>query len=183
MRLSSDLIQDAHELWVQANARSNSKKTLSRERLTKEQQERTPGNDEVDLTDINDLFAEKGRGPHLLEMDFEPMTTDALSFMSVRTNKETKVWKWKHKYTGRIVSRYPTSSGKSFDTGVLSIALQKLNRHTHKIAFERARHILRLNSKNGQVLMADTEDGFAIAVPVNRDVIVGQWVSVQLFNV
>jgi hypothetical protein len=181
MRLSSDLIPSAHELWFEANARSNSKKQLERERVINEQKEDDPSNCEVDLTDINDLFAEKGRGPHMLEMDFEPMTVHAQSFVSTRTSKETKVWKWKHKYTGRVVSRYPSSSGKSFDTGVLSIALQKLNDRTHRIAYERARHILRLNSKNGQFSMAEPDVGVAIAVPVNRESMVAQWVSLLLF--
>jgi hypothetical protein len=175
MRIPTDLVTDAHELWVKANSRFNTKKQLEREHAKKEQYNDTTGN-EADLSDINELFAEKGRGPHMLELDFEPVTQEATNFVSVRTGNETICWKWKHKYTGKEVSRYPTTSGKSFDTGVLSTALQRLNCRIHPVAYQRARHILRLNTKNGQFDMANMEGG-PVAVAINREELLSQWVS------
>jgi hypothetical protein len=178
MQIPTDLVADAHEHWVKANSRFNTKKQLERELAEKEQYNDTKGNT-ADFSDINELFAEKGRGPHMLELDFQPVTQEATNFVSVRTGNETICWKWKHKYTGKEVNRYPTSSGKSFDTGVLSTALQRLNCRIHPVAFERAQHILRLNSKNGQANMANMEAG-PVAVAVNREQLLTQWVSLAL---
>ena len=177
MCIPTGLVKDGHELWFVANSRSNSKKQLERDRVQKEQQV-DRSDQEADVSDINELFAEKGRGPHMLEMDFEAVTDDATVYVSGRTGNETKCWKWKHKFTGKEVSRYPTASGKSFDTGVLSIALQRLNPRTHKVAYERGRHILRLNSKNGHLNIESP--GGAVAVPVNREELLLQWVSLSL---
>ena len=173
MRLPADQVQEAHERWYQANARFNTRKQLERESALKEQ-ELQAVSQTADFSDINELFKDLGRGPHMLELDFEPLTKDPTVYVSSRTGNETKCWKWRHKYTGKEVSRYPTSSGKSYDTGVLSIILNRLNQRTHKIAFERARHILRLNSKKGQ---ANVELG-AVAVPKkDREELLKQWVS------
>jgi hypothetical protein len=79
---------------------------------------------DIDLSDINKLFEEKGIGRHLLEMEILPVTEEPVNYISKRTGKPTKRWTFKHKTTGVKVNRYPTRSGKAFDTGVLSRYLQ-----------------------------------------------------------
>ena len=56
---------DAHDLWFEANARSNNQKQLERERLERAQEADEGEGADADLTDINNLFAEKHQGPHV----------------------------------------------------------------------------------------------------------------------
>jgi hypothetical protein len=106
---------------------------------------------EVDLTDINDLFAKKVKGPPMLEMEFEPTTETPLKpYVSPWTGKLATKWTWRHKMTEVEIHRYKTKSGKSFDTGVLSQYLRLLKANgQNNVASELASHILQLNSKRG----------------------------------
>jgi hypothetical protein len=74
--IKSHTVSKAHELWVHANSRSNTRKQAERERVSLEQQVEAVLT-EPDYSNINALFVKMGRGPHLLEMEFEP--TSALS--------------------------------------------------------------------------------------------------------
>ena len=117
-------MQDAHERWVEANSCSNGRKELEHARLRQEQ-EVVNVDEEVDLSDIDKLFTEKGKGPHMLELEFEPVTDNPVEYTSATTGLITKHWRWKHKITGGKVKRYPTVSGKGFDTGVFSLFLKR----------------------------------------------------------
>jgi hypothetical protein len=81
---------------------------------------------------------------------------------------------WRHKFTKEGVHRYKTKSGKSFDTGVLSGYLQSLGETTNKVAFERAKLILRLNGKKSRAVDAAKNDHTRV---VNRKSLLIQWVS------
>jgi hypothetical protein len=124
--LTIEDVKEAAEAWYKANARSNTRKPVEQQHL-----EREAKGDvidvEVDLTNINDLFAKKGQGPHMLEMEFKPTTETPLEpYISPRTGKLTTKLTWRHKMTEVEIRRYKTKSGKSFDTGVLSQYLRLL---------------------------------------------------------
>ena len=145
-----DQVKDAHDRWLASWYRSNQKAEEERLRLLKEQAVEVPDDEEeADLKDIDALFGEKNRGPHMLELDFEPATEGPTVYESNRTDNElTTHWQWKHKLTGRIVKRYPRPNGtKGWDTGCLATYLRAIRSDKHKIAYQRARHILKLNSK------------------------------------
>jgi len=170
MTLKIEQVQQAHELWVQANVRANDRKTQERERL--EREDNFGDKEEVDLEGIKKLFSEKGLGPHMLELDFEAMTLEPITYQSVRTGKPTTSWSWKHRFTGVEVKRYPTKSGKSFDTGVLSSYLSHLKKIKDRVAYEQAVLILSLNTKGGK----SVKD--AVASSATREELLRQWVSV-----
>jgi hypothetical protein len=138
--------KEAAEAWYKANAVP----MVKRQHL-----EREAKGDvidvEVDLTDINNLFAKKGQGPHMLEMEFEPTTETPLKpYVSPSTGKLTTKWTWRHKMTEVEIQRYKTKLGKLFDTGILSQYLRLLKADgQNNVASERASHILQLNSKRG----------------------------------
>jgi hypothetical protein len=124
------------------------------------------------------LFVKKGRGSHLLELEFEPAIDEPSFYVSPRTGKDTTSWLWKHTSTKKEVRRFPTANGKGWDTGVLSTALQRLNPRTERVSFLRGQLVLRLNSKHGQ---AHTE--VVTAVPVDEEKQLTQWVRCVLFAV
>jgi hypothetical protein len=102
--LPIEQVKVAAKLWYQANARSNTRKSIERERLEREQRGDVI-EVEVDLTDIDKLFAEQGQGRHMLEIEFEPTTETEVEYVSRRTGKLTKRWTWKHKLMGTTVHR------------------------------------------------------------------------------
>jgi hypothetical protein len=168
-----DDVKAAAELFYQSNARSNERKATERERLRMEVQGDLE--DVVDVDDIKKRFEEKGHGRHLLEMEFEPTTEKALDpYPSTRTGRMTTKWTWRHKLTNDLVHRYKTQSGKSFDTGVLSQYLQSLRETTYKVAFERAKLILRLNGSKKKGVDASTKGPVRV---VDRESLLKQWVS------
>jgi hypothetical protein len=146
--LNFQQIKGGHESWCETNTRVNSRIQAVRQKMELAQMAEVVDVD-VDLSDINKLFEEKGQGRHLLEMEFLPITEGPVNYISKRTGKPTKRWTFKHKTTGVKVNRYPTRSGKAFDTGVLSRYLQRLEESDSSVAFARAQHIILLNSKNG----------------------------------
>jgi hypothetical protein len=170
-----DQIKAAHELWFSKNSKVNDRKQQEREKAKKAQEIIIDDND-ADLTDIDKLFAERHQGPHMLEIDFEPVG-EPTEYPSQKTGQPTQCWTWKHKLTGHEIKRYRTASGKAWDTGKLSLYLLKLKESTHKIAYQRALHILRLNKKN--VRITEDEGCFAVAVGKGEDKesLVKQWVS------
>ena len=141
-----DEVDEAHERWVAANGRVYERKQKERD-LAKRKQEIVIDGDDADVADIDKLFAEKKQGSHMLELEFEP-AGDPEEYVSSRTQKTTMCWTWKHKLTGAVIRRYKTNSGKAWDTGKLSLYLTNLKESHHKIAFQRARHILKLNCKH-----------------------------------
>jgi hypothetical protein len=105
---------------------------------------------DIDLSDINKLFEEKGQGRHMLEMEFIPVTEGPVNYISKQSGEPTKRWTFWHKITEEKVNRYPTRSGKAFDTGVLLRYLQEgLKESQHPVAYAWAQHVVLLNSKNG----------------------------------
>jgi hypothetical protein len=148
MLLKFEQIKTGHEAWCATNTRVNNRIQAVRRQL--EQAQRTEVVEvDIDFSDINKLFEEKGQGRHMLEMEFLPVTEGPVNYISKRTGKPTKRWTFRHKLTDVKVNRYPTRSGKAFDTGVLSRYLQGLDQSDNAVAFARAQHIILLNSKNG----------------------------------
>ena len=120
---------------------------MEKERLERDQAAEDDEEEQADLMDIDFFFTKKGQGPRMLEFEFVPVTDDPVEFISDRTGKQTRCWTWKHKLTDVEIKQYPTKLGQSFDTGVLSYYLNQLKERPHKVAFDRARHVLKLNSK------------------------------------
>jgi hypothetical protein len=165
LTLPTNQVGKAHELWVQANARNNDRKDRNRKTIIDLEQE--DDDPDADLTDINLLFAEKSKGPHMYELDFEPMEEEPLL---TRAKTETIHWKWKHKFTGKVIKRYPTHSLRGWDLGKLGNYLATIKETEDKIAYQRAVQIIKLNRK-------DSKKGLVANVVVNRIEIVRQWVS------
>jgi hypothetical protein len=134
-----------HEEWCDTNTRVNTRIQAVRQELENSQKAIVDVDAEVD--DINMLYEEKGLGPHLLLIDFVQTTPNAVQYPSNHLGKEVTAWIWKHRITGAEVRRFPTQSGKGFNTGVLSRYLQGLKPTTNKAAYECAQLILLLNSK------------------------------------
>jgi hypothetical protein len=143
--LKFEQVMVGHEEWCDTNTRVNTRIQAVRQELENSQKATVDVDAEVE--DINKLYEEKGPGPHLLLIDFEQTTPNAVQYPSNRLGKEVTAWIWKHRITGAEVRRFPTQSGKGFDTGVLSRYLRGLKPTTNKVAYERAQLILSLNSK------------------------------------
>jgi hypothetical protein len=164
-------IPDAVEAFYKHNARSNQRKAQERQKMEIAQQGSVVDVENVDVSDINKLFEEKGRGPHMLEHDFEPVEL-LENFKSPRTGELCTKWTWKHKATGGLVHRYMRFNKKGFDSGVLSMYLRSIKENKNKVAFERAQHILLLNGQK----VAKADDTIPQRV-VDRESLLKQWVS------
>ena len=83
MTLDLEQIKDAHEVWFHANSRVNERKQLERNEALKKQESKA-SSEKADFTDINECHGEKGQGPHLLELEFEPVTDEPEEYISSR---------------------------------------------------------------------------------------------------
>jgi hypothetical protein len=139
-------LDQSHELWKNALGRTNAFLFQERQALllaiSSAAESQTVA--EVDLSDIDAFFQIEGRGPKLLEFEFEPSTTDAVPYLN-KANRPSFYWYWNHKLTGQSVKRFSSVSGKSFDTGTLTKFLHRLRKTPHAVAYARAQHILLLN--------------------------------------
>ena len=180
MTLDLEQIKDAHEVWFHANSRVNERKQSERNEALKEQESKA-SKEKADFTDINVLLGEKGQGPHLLELEFEPVMDEPEEYISSRTGKTTQCWSWRHKLTGAVLKRFTSATGKSWDTGKLSSYLRKLVGNENKIASQRAEYILKLNSKHIR-----RKAGVCVSVRVptgdEKQNLVKQWVSEVFWN-
>jgi hypothetical protein len=156
---------------VAANARSNNKKARNRERIRLEQAADDP-EAEVDLSDINRLFAERNRGPHMYELDFEPIEDEP---PLVKVNGESPHWAWRHKYTDKVINRYPTGTYRGWDTGKLGNYLRSITEKNNRVAFYRAQHIVKLNERL-------KKKGVPAKVIVNRLDDIKKWVRYFFFR-
>ena len=138
-------LKSAHSVWLKHMAKVNSRRYIERETLRIQQQPDSVDSAPIDLSDIDAIFKEKGRGPHLLEIEFEPMTKEPETYKK-KGGTMSKRWEWKHKVEGKEILRFPNQSGKSFDTSKLSSYLKTLKESDGR-SFIRARHILTLNNQ------------------------------------
>ena len=139
MAFQVDCLKPAHERWVAANARCNAK--MQREREEKERAEEIIDVEDADVEDIDKLYAEKGTGPHMFELEFEPVVTEPVEKESSRGGHTIRIWPWRHKLTKKEVNWYASVSGLTWDTGKLSKYLSSLTEKQHPIAYQRARRI------------------------------------------
>lgn len=179
MTLEIDQLEEAHELWVWYNARCFDRRQQERAAAQRQQQPEVIDED-ADVSDILKLYSEKKQGSHLLELEFEPSTEGPEEYVSARTGNPTQCWTWKHKRTGVEIKRFLSKSGKSWDTGKLSNYLRSLKECDDKIAYQRAREIIKLNTKHVRA----TTDGL-VAVKVgkgeDKEELVRQWVRCVMF--
>jgi hypothetical protein len=179
MEFCLDDLDDAHEMWQKANGRCNSRTFLAMEVIRKSQNADVVEGAPANLSDIDELFQKKGRGPHMLELEFDKVTDSPIDYLQrtrsgVSTGVTLQKWLWLHRLTpGRKnnpVTRYVNTSGKTFDTGKLSKYLMNIDEKNHPAAYQRAQHILQLNGS----LLSDTalEEGVH-----SRELLVLQQVS------
>jgi hypothetical protein len=135
--LNFQQIKGGHESWCETNTRVNSRIQAMQQKMELAQMAEVVDVD-IDLSNINKLFEEKGQGRHLLEMEFVLVMEGPVNYICKRMGKPTKGWTMGVK----VNTRYPTHSGKAFDTGVLLHYLQQLEESDSSVAFERAQHIV-----------------------------------------
>lgn len=101
-----------------------------------------------DMKDIDDFYKLNGRGPKLLELDFRPTTNEPVAYLK-GNGKPGEKWIWKHRKVESQsklgITRFASSSGKSFDTGSLTKFLSRINKKTYPEEYARAQHIMQLN--------------------------------------
>ena len=103
MSFPLDDLDDAHELWQKANGRCNSRAFLALEAIRKTQNVDVVEGARAKLDDIDELFRKKGRGPHMLEMEFDKVTAFPTDYMQRSGNMNTgttlQKWEWLHRLT------------------------------------------------------------------------------------
>jgi hypothetical protein len=139
-------MEASHKLWKNALGRMNAflfhKQQALLLSIANATESMTSPN--VDVSDIDALFQIEGRGPKLLEFEFEPTTTEPIFYVK-KSGQNSFFWFWTHKVSGQSVKRFSSSSGKSFDTGTLTKFLHRICKSVHEVAYLRAQHILLLN--------------------------------------
>ena len=170
-------VDDAQELWQQHLGLCNARLHHERQEIEKRQ---CPIDTETvaDVSDIHRLFKEKGRGPHLLEMEHLPVTT-LPEMYKMKNNKESRKWRWKHRVTGKVMTRFVSANGKTFDTGKLSKDLGMIEPGPNPLSYQRAQLILELNKRHRNSLVCDGDDD----EPHERRVLLAQQVKAVLFAI
>jgi hypothetical protein len=99
-----------------------------------------------DFKDIDDFFKTHGKGPKLLEFEFEPVTTSPTTY-DKKNGGQGEKWIWRHRTvpSSNGVSRFASTSGKSFDTGSLTKFLSRISPKEFPEACARGKHIMQLN--------------------------------------
>jgi hypothetical protein len=172
-------LDDAHELWQKATGRCNSRAHEALEAIRKTQKADVVEGARAELDDIDELFRKKGRGPHMLELEFDRVTELPVDYPQKgpggrSTGVILQKWEWLHRLTpikkNNPVTRYVNKSGKTFDTGKLSKYLMSIDEKKYPIAYQRAQHVLQLNgSRLSDVAIDDGEH--------SRELLVMQQVS------
>jgi hypothetical protein len=168
-------IDDSHELWQKALARSNAHIHENNERMRRAAQ---PSNamDECgsfDLSDIDTLFKEKGKGPHMYEIEFIAAETGPIEYPN-KHGEPAKYWVHTHRLTGYSLRRYLNAGGKTYESGRLSKCLLNIKQQQHPLAFARAQHICTLNDSKPQ-----SSDGTSVALVMDRRELLGQQVRLK----
>jgi hypothetical protein len=137
----------SHELWQDALGRTNAFLYNERQALiVAAAGNKALANKEssVDVADIDTFFQTEGKGPKLLEFEFDPVTKEPIAYVN-KCGRPSFFWWWSHRLTGHAVKRFSSSSGKSFDTGRLTKFLKSMKESPNPVAYFRAQHILLLN--------------------------------------
>ena len=138
-------LDKSHEIWSKALGHTNAVAYIEKQKIQAMVTESIEilDDDEFDLSDIENLYANEGKGPHLLEMDFLPDTEHSIPYAK-KNGDASEYWYWSHKLTKYPCKRFKSATGKSFDTGKLSKYLVTLRSHPsiHALASARAKKIL-----------------------------------------
>jgi hypothetical protein len=138
-------LDESHEIWSKALGHTNAVAYVAKQKIQAMVTESIEivDDDEFDLTDIENLYANEGKGSHLLEMDFSPDSVHSIPYTK-KNGEASEYWYWSHKLTKYPCKRFKSATGKSFDTGKLSKYLITLrtNPSIHQLASARAKKIL-----------------------------------------
>jgi hypothetical protein len=143
-------LKAAHDLWFKHNSRCNARGDRELKVLAMANQ--IPVNDDdgpFDYTDIEELFTKQGKGPHLVEIDWKPVTKRPIYTM--HQGKKRKTWEWKHNLTGKMVVRHLHQNQKTWDTSKLyQYGSSELKRRDHPQAYDRYHYIRRISGLKGE---------------------------------
>lgn len=128
-----------------------------------------------DMTDIDDFFKKNGKCPKLLEFEFKP-STKGPELYTDKKGRQAEKWIWNHRTipTTNGITRFTSSSGKSFDTGSLSKFLIRISQTKNPEEYARSRHIMRLNG----TMTVNVEDNNPL--PLDRRLLLKQQVCLLL---
>jgi hypothetical protein len=75
-------LDESHEIWSKALGHTNAVAYVEKQKIQAMVTESIEilDDDEFDLSDIENLYANEGKGPHLLEMDFLPDTEPSMPY-------------------------------------------------------------------------------------------------------
>ena len=153
-------LDESHEIWQQALGRCNARDFIEREQLKAATSTACVISSVVvplvDVSDIDDFFQLEGKCPKLLEFEFIPGSPDPTVYTEAKTGRKSSFWFWNHKITDHQVKRFASSSGKSFDTGVLTKYLRRIKKNLYPTAWARAQHILQLSDNIKEPVVAGT---------------------------
>ena len=146
MSYPRESLDGSHEQWQRAQAKVNARLYKERETLKAAQAAASAVEEsKFDVSDIEEYYAERGRGTHLLEYEFDADTPEPCTYISEKSGLSKTYWCWTHKLTRVSVKRFATASGKSCDSGRLSKYLGSITNRQHPRAHCRAQKILALN--------------------------------------
>ena len=150
-------LKAAHELWFKHQCRCNAhtffvaeqaalaKKAASLKKANAE------GDGPFDMADIDNFYKEKGKGPHLVEMDWKPVTKKPIRYRNEDGDLKLK-WNWQHKLTGKVITRYERAGeDKGWDTSNCYAYFRKVQRLHHPRAYDRYQYIRLLNGLKSEI--------------------------------
>jgi hypothetical protein len=138
----------SHELWAKGLSRTNAhqyeKNDLLRKEMLPPSERESVDPDVYDFSDIDELFQEEGKGPHMIELDFFGDPQGPVDYIN-KNEIQSKWWKWTHRFTGYSLKRFLNPGGRSYETGRLVKYLKIIKEHEFPLAYARGKHILLLN--------------------------------------
>ena len=97
MLLQTSALDDAHDLWQQANARCNAKLYVERKVLLAAQRAMIPeAKRSQRFIDIEEYYQKNGKGTHFLEYEFAPDAKEAVAYISDKSGATKFFWCWTH---------------------------------------------------------------------------------------
>jgi hypothetical protein len=169
-------LKKSNEIWHKAlgytNKLANDEKARLRE-AARGMVQPPSATTEFDFSDIDTLYERRGKGPHLLELDFVQVDAECTPYIN-RNEEQSSWWMWAHRLTGQKCKRFVNDGGKSYDTGKLVKYMKRIKQHQHPLAFARAKRIMFLNKVDNPVPAEETE---VACLPMNRIDLIRQQVS------
>jgi hypothetical protein len=135
----------------------------------------------TDVSDIDALYLAKGKGPHLLEIDWIPVSPGPESYKTPDGVIREKWW-WQHVITKHKILRHLRRDKTSWDTGKMyDYCKKKLQRHNFPKAYDRFWHIAQINGIKDVKIMSPGGD--EVCQSHERGVLLLQQVRAVMFAI